>query len=175
MKAITFPGRRNKFVAGTAACSVFALIGIIAAVIGGVLGGNWIVLSLAALPVIFGGIAGAVISISALLSPPELEVDSSGLTMSAQGKNVQVEWSKLEKVSIIRQATPTGRGGLLLMVWPKESLDLPQRGTYLPKWDTKHAGVKFCELDYLNASSAEVIDAVSHHAGALWSESPDAQ
>ena len=90
--------------------------------------------------------------------------------MSAQGKSVHVLWSELENVSIIRQATPTGHEDLLLMIWPKESLDLPKRGTYLPKWDTNYAGVKFCELGYFNASSAEIIDAASHHAGALWSD-----
>jgi hypothetical protein len=175
MKAVTFPGRRNKFIAGVAACSALALAAIVAAVIGGVLQGSWIVLSFAALPFIFGGVVGAAVSISAALHPPNLEIDKTGLTMSAQGKSVQVEWSELEKVSIIRQPTPTGRGDLLLMVWPKESLDLPKRGTYLPKWDSNHAGVKFCELDHLNASSTEVVDAVARHAGALWSDSHDTQ
>ena len=171
MSVVTFPGRRNKFVVGALACSAFALTGIVTGVIGGILQGNWFVLSLAALPFIIGGIGGAIISISAALDPPNLEIDKSGLTMSAQGKSVQVEWSELEKVSIIRQASPTGRGDLLLMIWPKESLDLPKRGTYLPKWYSDYAAVKVCELDHLNASPTEIIDAVSHHAGALWSDS----
>ncbi|WP_242901728.1 hypothetical protein [Actinomadura terrae] len=128
-------------------------------------------------PILLAGLAlfafslwPAISLLKQVLAFPKLQVDQTGMTVSAQSHEWRILWQHVTQVAVVPMDGLSNHGWLV--VWPKEGSAKPPPRRHFPEWHPDLAAIKFCDLDLLGASRPEALETIKNAAGPLWTETP---